>query len=67
VRGGANRATTAAAHSILTAAWHVLKTGETYTDPGGDYYVRRDPERHTKRLVAQLKSTRPHRHLQEAT
>ena len=54
VRRGANRATTAVAHSILVAVWHMLQTGETYTDPGGDYFVRRDPERATKRLVAQL-------------
>ncbi len=53
-RRGANRATTAVAHSILVAAWHMLQTGETYTDPGGDYYARHDPERATKRLVAQL-------------
>ncbi len=53
-RRGANRATTAVAHSILVAAWHMRQTGETYRDPGGDYYVRRDPERATKRLVAQL-------------
>jgi len=53
-RRGANRATTAVAHSILVAAWHMLQTGETYTDPGGDYFQRRDPERATKRLVAQL-------------
>ena len=54
VRRGSNRAATAVMHSILVAAWHMLQTGETYTDPGGDYYVRRDPERATKRLVAQL-------------
>ena len=53
-RRGANRATTAVAHSILIACWHMLQTGETYRDPGGDYYQRRDPARATKRLVAQL-------------
>jgi len=53
-RRGANRATTAVAHSMLIAAWHMLQTGEVYTDPGGDYFQRRDPERATKRLVAQL-------------
>ncbi|HEX2727254.1 MAG TPA: IS110 family transposase [Beijerinckiaceae bacterium] len=53
-RRGANRATTAVAHSILTACWHMLQTGETYNDPGGDYYQRRDPERVTKRLIKQL-------------
>ena len=54
VRRGSNRAATALTHSILVAAWHMLQTGETYRDPGGDYYLRRDPERVTKRLVAQL-------------
>jgi transposase len=53
-RRGHSRATTAVSHSMLTAAWHMLGTGEVYNDPGGDYYVRRDPERHTRRLVAQL-------------
>jgi transposase len=53
-RRGANRASLAVAHSLLTAVWHMLQTGQTYTDPGGDYYTRRDPERTTRRLVAQL-------------
>jgi transposase len=54
VRRGANKATVAVAHSILTAVWHMLQTGQTYTDPGGDFFARRDPERTRKRLVAQL-------------
>jgi hypothetical protein len=53
-RRGHSKAVTAVGHSILTAAWHMLQTGEVYADPGGDYYLRRDPERHTRRLVAQL-------------
>jgi transposase len=53
-RRGANKATIAVCHSILTAAWHMLQTGETYTDPGGDYFARRNPERTRKRLVGQL-------------
>ena len=53
-RRGANRASLAVAHSLLTAVWHMLQTGQTYLDPGGDYYTRRDPERTTRRLVAQL-------------
>jgi transposase len=32
----------------------VLSTGELYTDLGGDYFRQRDPEKTTKRLVAQL-------------
>jgi transposase len=54
VRRGANKATVAVAHSILTTVWHMLQTGETYQDPGADYFARRDPERARKRLVAQL-------------
>jgi transposase len=53
-RRGANRASLAVAHSLLTAVWHMLQTGQTYTDPGGDYYTRRDPQRTTRRLIAQL-------------
>jgi transposase len=53
-RRGHSKALTAIAHSILTAAWHMLQTGQVYTDPGGDYYARRDPARLTRRLVAQL-------------
>jgi transposase len=53
-RRGANRASVSVAHSILTATWHMLSTGEIYHDLGGDYFARRDPERTTRRLVAQL-------------
>jgi transposase len=53
-RRGANRASLAVAHSLLVAVWHMLTTGETYTDPGADYYTRRDPARTTRRLIAQL-------------
>jgi transposase len=52
-RRGHAKATTAVAHSILVAAWHMLTNGELYADPGGDHLTRRDPQRTTKRLVAQ--------------
>jgi transposase len=32
-RRGANRASLAVAHSLLTAVWHMPQTGETYLDP----------------------------------
>jgi transposase len=51
---GHARALGAVKHSILCAMWHMLTTGELYRDLGGDYYQRRDPERQTRRLVAQL-------------
>jgi hypothetical protein len=64
-RRGANRASLAVAHSLLTAVWHMLQTGQTYLDPGGDYYTRREPARTTRRFVAQLErlghTVTPHR------
>jgi transposase len=51
---GHARALGAVKHSILCAMWHMLTTGELYRDLGADYYARRDPERQTRRLVAQL-------------
>ncbi len=40
---------------MLIAYWHMFTTGQTYRDPGGDYFDRRrDPGRRTKRLVAEL-------------
>jgi transposase len=51
---GHGRALGAVKHSILCACWQMLTTGELYTDLGGDFYARRDPERQTRRLVAQL-------------
>jgi transposase len=55
-RRGHTKAVTAVGHSILTAAWHMLQTGELYHDLGGDYYTRRNPDRLTKRLVRQLEA-----------
>lgn len=37
-------------HTVICAVWHVLSTGVTYRDLGGDYFTRRDPGRRTKRL-----------------
>ncbi len=51
---GHARALGAVKHSILCAIWHMLTTGEFYRDLGGDYYQRRDPERQTRRPIAQL-------------
>ncbi|MGH2821836.1 MAG: IS110 family transposase [Thermoleophilaceae bacterium] len=51
---GHGRALGAVKHSIICACWHMLSTGELYNDLGGDYYTRRNPERQTKRLIAQL-------------
>ena len=53
-RLGHGRALGAVKHSILCVCWHMLSTGELYSDLGGDYFRKRDPERQTRRLVAQL-------------
>jgi transposase len=55
-RRGHKKALGAVKHSILCACWHMLTTGELYRDLGGDYFQRRDPERTTKRLIAQLEA-----------
>jgi transposase len=55
-RIGHGRALGAVKHTIICACWHVLSTGELYHDLGGDYFRRRDPERQTRRLIAQLEA-----------
>ena len=56
-RRGPGRAAVAVGHSILVITWHLLSTGETYTDLGGDYFdKRRNSTAHQKRLVAQLEA-----------
>jgi transposase len=55
-RRGHSKAVTAVGHSILTAAWHMLQTGELFRDLGSDYFIRQNPERLTKRLVRQLEA-----------
>jgi transposase len=54
-RRGPNKAAVAVAHSLLELVWHLLSTGEVFSDLGEDYFTKRqDPERQTRRLVAQL-------------
>lgn len=53
-------------HSMLCSIWQMLTTGELYDDLGGDYFTRRDPERQTKRLIAQLERLGHHVTLEEA-
>ena len=53
-RIGHGKAIGAVKHSIICACWHMLATGERYREAGGNYFTQRDPERATRRLVAQL-------------
>jgi transposase len=59
-RRGHKRALGAVKHSLLTAIWQMLSTGETYRDLGADYFTKRDPARQTKRLVKQLERVGHH-------
>jgi transposase len=63
-RRGHSKAVTAVGHSILTAAWHMLQTGELYRDLGGDYYTRQNPDHITKRLIRRLEALGHHVTLQ---
>ena len=53
-RRGMGRAQVAVAHSMLVAAYWMLKRDEPYHDLGADWHNRRNNEAHTRRLVAQL-------------
>jgi transposase len=53
-RIGHAKAIGAVKHSIIRACWHMLTTGELYREAGGNYFTHRDPQRATRRLVAQL-------------
>ena len=54
-RRGPNKAAVAVAHSLLDLIWHLLSTGECFSDLGDDFFDRRrDPARETRRLVHQL-------------
>ena len=38
---------------MLTAVWHMLTHDVDYQDLGGDYFVKRDPERALRSIVRQ--------------
>ena len=53
-RGGKKRAAVAVGHTILVAAYHILKEEVDYKDLGGDYFHKRNQEKTTRRLIKQL-------------
>jgi transposase len=55
-RRGPLKAVVAIERTILVAAWHMLQTGETYTDPGPDYYTRLDPQKARNKAIRQLQN-----------
>ncbi len=55
-RRGPIKAVVAIEHTILIAVWHMLTNGETYLDPGADYYTRLDPQRAKNKAIRQLQN-----------
>jgi transposase len=55
-RRGKLKAIVALEHAMLTAAWHMLTTGELYCDPGADYFIRRAPAKTRDRAIGQLEA-----------
>lgn len=53
-RGGKKRAAVAVGHTILVAAYHILKKEVEYRDLGGDYFEKRSEAQTKRRLVKQL-------------
>src|SRR6266566_2846579 len=53
-RRGPQKAICAVAASLLTAIYHILKSGTPHRDLGADYFDRRSPEAKAKRLVTQF-------------
>jgi transposase len=54
-RRGPIRAVVAIEHSMIMAVWNMLQTAQTYTDPGGDFYTRLNPDRAKRRAIDQLR------------
>ncbi len=55
-RIGYAKANKAVAHSILVAIFHILSTGTPYEDLGADWFVKRRPEAHARRLAKQIEA-----------
>jgi transposase len=53
-RRGHRKEIGAVRHSIIVACRHMPTTGQIYRDAGGDYFTPLDPDKQTRRLVAQL-------------
>ena len=51
------RAIIAIAHTLAIVIWHMLATGQPYTDLGPDFYTTRsDPAKEAQRLIAKLQA-----------
>ena len=41
---------------MLIAIWNMLQTGTVFTDPGGDFFTKRTPDKAKSRVIEQLRS-----------
>ena len=55
-RRGPIKAVVAIEHAMLVAIWNMLGTGETYSDPGDDFYTRKNPDKAKNRAIEQLRN-----------
>lgn len=55
-RIGYAKANKAVGHSILVACWHILSQRVPYEDLGEDWFLRRRPEAHARRLARQIEA-----------
>jgi transposase len=55
-RIGHHKARKAVAHSIVVAAYHILDNKVPYQDLGTDWFVKRRPEAHARRLAHQIEA-----------
>jgi len=54
-RRGPVKAIVAVEHAMLIAIWNMLSTGTVYSDPGGDFYARLNPDKAKNRALDQLR------------
>lgn len=55
-RRGRKRSLMAVGHSILVIFYHMLKAGTGYSELGGDFFDRLEPQRMTRYYVRRLES-----------
>jgi len=55
-RIGYTKANKAVGHSILVACWHILSQHVPYDDLGDDWFLKRRPEAHARRLARQIEA-----------
>jgi transposase len=55
-RRGPVKAVVALEHAMLITVWNMLQIGETFNEPGGDFYSKRNPEKSKRRALDQLRN-----------